>query len=86
MHKGDQTFDFFFSFLHLLLYVQISWDTVDLYEDLEKIDDLEDFGDDDDEADFFLLLLFLLLCLGKFIGVTGGTSLSVSDIVRLLDP
>lgn len=57
-----------------------------MYEDLEKIDDLEDFGDDDDEADFFLLLLFLLLCLGKFIGVTGGTSLSVSDIVRLLDP
>lgn len=57
-----------------------------MYEDLEKIDDLEDFGDDDDEADFFLLLLFLLLCFGKFIGVTGGTSLRVSDIVRLLDP
>lgn len=61
---------------------QISRDTVDLYEDLDNIDDLDDFGDDDDEEDFFLLLLFFLLFFGKFIGVTGGISLSVSDIVR----
>lgn len=56
-----------------------------MYEDLDKIDDLEDFGDNDDEADFFLLL-FLLLFFGKFNGVTGGISLGVSHIVRRLDP
>lgn len=61
---------------------QINRDTVDLYEDLDNTDDLEDFGDDDDEEDFFLLLLFFLLFFGKFIGVTGGISRSVSDIPR----
>jgi hypothetical protein len=49
---------------------------------LDNTDDLEDFGDDDDEEDFFLLLLFFLLFFGKFIGVTGGISRSVSDIPR----
>lgn len=47
MHNGDQPSDFFSCIYYYMF--QISRDTVDLYEDLDKTDDLEDFGDDDDE-------------------------------------